>query len=112
MLIVAIVCFVAAIILGLVMLTHLALNKKFSRIIPLTHGALALLGIIFLTRYTISNAETPFVVVTVFFFLVAFGGLYLFSKDLRGKRIPRMIAVAHGSLALISFLLLVIFAVS
>lgn len=110
MLIISIVCFGLAILIGLAMLMHVIQDKPIPRFLPFIHGPLALAGIILL--FISSRNSTPLITVGVIFILAALGGLTLFYKDVTGKPIPKMLAVGHGFIAFSAFLFLVIYTFS
>lgn len=110
MLIAAIICFSLAALLGMALLSFVIKGKKIPKIIALTHGPLALAGIILLIIYAYLNGHGPIASLTLFI-IAALGGLTLFYKDMTGKPVPAWMALAHGMLAFVAFLLLVIYMV-
>jgi hypothetical protein len=48
----------------------------------------------------------------VLFIIAALAGFYLFARDLSKKPVPKAVALIHGVVAVVSFILLLIFAAS
>lgn len=103
-----IISFGCTILLGMVLLSYVLRDKPIPKAIAFIHGPLAVLSLILLIVYNFLNL-TPLIVVTVMFIVAAFGGFFLIYRDMRGKRIPKGVAILHGVLAIVSFILLLIF---
>lgn len=86
MLILAIVLFAIAALLGFYLLTFVLQNKNTPKGVAFTHGPLAAMG------------------------LAALGGFSLIYRDLTGSPLPKWLAIGHGLTALIAFIFLIIFA--
>lgn len=100
--------FVLATVLGLYLLTFVLTNKETPKGIVIIHGFFALIGITLLIIYPFFYNPSP-VTSLVLFILAAIGGLILIYQDLTRKTFPVWLAFGHGLIAIIGFLLLVIF---
>lgn len=100
-------CFTIAIFLGILNILYLIQNKKIPRMNSITHGIFGLTGLSFLiiTSYFYLNKLW---ICVVLFFVAALGGLYLFSYDLRKKKVPLRFALIHGFLASVSLFILIV----
>ncbi len=102
-----IIIFVLAALGGSYLLTYILMEKNTPKGIAIIHGLAALTGLILLIIYSIYY-ESYWTSVVIF--LLAFiGGLYIFSRDLLGKKIPKFLALGHGTIALIAIFSLVFF---
>lgn len=106
MLYAAITCFAIAILFGITMLTFVLRDKKIPKILPLIHGPFALAGLGLLITY--ASYTNTMLAVIILFSAAALGGLTLFFKDKTGKPIPKAMAVGHGFIALVTFVILLI----
>ncbi|ASQ45599.1 hypothetical protein [Legionella clemsonensis] len=107
LLILAIIFFSLAAILGLYLLTYVLTEKHTPKGVAIIHGSTASLGLVLLIIYSLLY-QTPTASLIVFI-LAALGGLYLFYRDITGKEIPKLLAIGHGSIAIIGFILLIVF---
>lgn len=84
-------------------------DKPTPKGIAMAHGFVAaaalVLLIIYTTRYTPGPIESLIV-----FVLAALGGVFMFTRDITARPIPKWLAVGHGVLALVGFTLLLVFA--
>ncbi|KTD11299.1 hypothetical protein [Legionella jamestowniensis] len=108
LLLLAIIFFSLAAILGIYLLSYVLTEKNTPKGVALIHGAAASVGLVLLIIYSLLY-QTPVASLLVFI-LAALGGLYLFYRDITGKEIPKFLAIGHGSIAVIGFILLLIFA--
>lgn len=108
MLYAAILFFVLAALLGLIMLSYVLKGNKPPKTLAFIHGPLALTGIILVIIYAYTTSEIPYASLTLFI-LAALGGLTMLYKHLTGKVIPPAFALGHGAAALIAFVLLLLF---
>lgn len=106
MFILLIIIFLLAMGLGGYLLSYLWNNKNTPKGVALIHGGMGAVGIILLIVYSINHPLT-FISVGVFI-LAALGGIFLFACDILGKKIPNVLGAAHGLIAIIGFVLLVI----
>lgn len=109
MLIIAILFFAFAALLGMYLLAFILQNKNTPKGVAFTHGLLAAIGLIILIMYTILNPSWMIISVVLFIF-AAIGGLVLIYRDIFGKSIPKWMAMGHGLLAIVAFLLVIIIA--
>lgn len=108
MLIIAIIFFALAALLGLFLLTYVLQGKETPKGVAFTHGPLAVIGLILLIIYAILYSPSPIVSIIVFV-LAALGGLMMIFRDLTGKSVPKWMAAGHGIVAVIGFISLLIF---
>ena len=108
MLMVAIIFFTLAALLGLYLLSFILQNKETPKGVAFTHGPLAVIGLIILIIYSILSKSSP-VISIILFVLAALGGIMLIYRDLTGKSIPKWMAIGHGLTAIAGFIFLIIF---
>lgn len=101
MVIAAIIFITLAVFLGAYLLTYVLQDKNPPKAIALAHGAAAVIGILLILIFALTTDKhhkhwDSFTV----FSLAAVVGLYLFSRDIRHKNVPKWIAILHGSLGL------------
>jgi hypothetical protein len=78
--------------------------------LALLHGLLAATGLVVLIIAAMQPGFGGLAMVSlVIFLLAALGGFYLFSFQLRGLPLPSAMVLAHGSAAVIAFVLLLAF---
>lgn len=108
MLIIAIIFFLLAALLGLYLLSFVLQNKNTPKGVAFIHGPLAVTGLIILLLYAFFHTPKPIVSI-ILFILAAFGGLILIYRDLTGQSVPKWMAIGHGLIAMAGFLFLIIF---
>jgi len=108
MLLLALILFSIAILLGFYLLSFVLQNKNTPKGIAFIHGPIAAFGLIILIVYAIVHSPKPLLSILLLT-LAAIGGLVLISLDLMGKTIPKIFAIGHGLIALLGFFLLVLF---
>ena len=101
MVITAITLISLAVILGLYLIKFVLKKQTPPKGVALIHGTLAAFGIIVLLIYALTTSShhkhwDSFAI----FVTAAIGGIYLFSKDIRHKKIPIWVAVVHGAIGL------------
>ena len=108
MLILAIIIFALAAMLGMYLLTFILQNKNTPKGVTFTHGPLAVCGVLILIIYSLIYSHKPIISLSIFI-LAAFGGLILIHQDLTERSIPKWLALGHGLAAIIGLIALVIF---
>lgn len=111
MLILAILFFALAALLGLYLLSFVLQDKNTPKGVAFTHGPLAATGLIILIIYAIFNHPSPIVSIIIFV-LAALGGVMLIYRDITGKSVPKWMAIGHGLVAIVGFIFLIIFTFS
>ncbi|EKD73067.1 MAG: hypothetical protein ACD_45C00473G0021 [uncultured bacterium] len=112
MLLVAIVFFIFAALLGLAILTKIFKHKSTYKPVVFIHGTLASIALINLAVYVaLGHKDLLLIVSFVFFVLTAIGGFTLFTFDINDKQIPKMLAVLHPIGGIISLTLLILYVV-
>jgi len=106
----AIVLFILAAMFGLIVLTSVLKDLPTPKPIVFIHGivaATALLIVIY--YYYIGHNDTLLLTSIVVFVLAALGGLTMFTIDMRGKPIPKALALIHPLAAATALVLLIIY---
>ena len=106
MLLVALLLFAVAALLGLTLLTFVLRSRHTPKGIALAHGTFAALGIVVLVVYWIVAGSAPRTSLLLFV-LAAAGGAVLIVLDLRRGQVPKSLALGHGLIALAGLALLV-----
>lgn len=104
----AIALFSLAAIIGMAMLSFVLKGKRPSMALVLTHGPLALAGIVLLLIYSTTHHPIPFESILLFI-IAASGGIILVIHHFMGKMIPKWLAIAHGIIAVVGFIFLLLF---
>ncbi len=101
MVITAIVLISLAVILGGYLLSFVLQARNPPKGIVIAHGTLAALGIIILLIYALTTDEPhKHWDSIIIFVLAATGGIYLVSRDIRHKDVPKWVAIVHGAIGL------------
>jgi hypothetical protein len=108
MLIMAIVLFAFAALLGLYLLSYVLRDKETPKAVAFIHGPVAATGLILLIIYAYYHSPSPWVSI-ILFALAAMGGLMLIYKDLTGHPVPKALALGHGITAIVAFIFLLKF---
>lgn len=110
MLITAIILFLVAAVFGLIVLTSILKNQPTPKPVVFTHGPIAAIALIIVIIYSVMGHMEPLLITSiVLFVLAALGGLTLFTIDIAGKPIPKLIAVIHPIVAVIALITLIIY---
>ncbi len=110
MLVLSIVLFVVAAILGLTVAVALFQKKETSKPVALAHGAVAAAGLIVLILYALNNAHRLLTVAIVLFIVAALGGVLLLANDLRKKPGPVLLVAIHAVAAAVALVLVLVVA--
>lgn len=112
MLFTAVVFFVVAAFLGTFLLRAILINKPTPKPVVFMHGSIAGLALLALVTYVALGHTAPLLITSlVLFILAAIGGLTMFTLDMSGKSVPKMLAIGHPILAVISVILLIVYIV-
>lgn len=106
--VISLIFFALAALLGLFLLTRILRNKETPKGISMIHGLLASTGLILLIIYSACNNRQDLFVFVAVFVGAALGGLILIYRDIKGKTIPKPLALLHGALAVSAFLTMII----
>lgn len=109
MLIAILVCFLLAAIFGLIILTYVLQDKETPKAVVLLHGGAAALGLLLLIIHATQTFESNIALLSGLFVVVALVGFYMVSRDITGKKIPKVTAIIHGSVAAIGVILFIIY---
>lgn len=101
MVITAVILIAIAVFLGAYLLSYVLQQKIPPKAIAIAHGIAAVLGILVLLTFALTTEKhhkhwDSFVIFTI----AATVGLYMFSRDLRHKSVPKWLAVVHGAVGL------------
>lgn len=102
--------FLIAALLGMVLISYVLKNKNTPKGLAFTHGPLAALGLVLLIIYAFTYGLVPIESI-VLFIIAALGGFVMIYRDLTGKTLPKWLAIVHGSVAIIAFIFLIVFAI-
>jgi hypothetical protein len=110
MLYVTIALFAIAAAMGVINLKHWMGESKPPRGIVYAHGLFAASALVLLLVQAMRSEGAALRTSLVFFIIAALGGFYLFARDLRGKIGPGWLAMVHGLVAVVGFVLLLLVA--
>jgi hypothetical protein len=105
------VIFGIAALIGVYLISHVLQNKFPPKGVALTHGGLAATALVLLIVF-IYNTGADLIQAVALFVIVALGGVIMFIRHLKGKNIPKGLAIAHGLLAIIGFIFLLAYTYS
>lgn len=108
MIILTIILFALAATLGLGLISYVLTNKNTPKGVAIIHGTIGASAIVLLLLYVWLYSPGLYLSL-IFFVLAALGGFTLIYRDLTGKSLPKWLALGHGLLAVIGFILLLIF---
>ena len=106
-----IVLFTLAALVGLYLITFVLRKKETPKAIAMVHGLLAVIAFVLLIVHTISSGA-DLVQAIVIFGLAALGGFILFTRDIKGRSLPKSLAIVHGLLAITGFVFLLVYALN
>lgn len=89
---------------GAYLLSLVLRNKETPKAIAVVHGLAAVTGVVLLIVYSVYY-ENLWAIIGIFLLAAVFG-LYIFSRDILGKKIPKLVALTHGLLAIIGIITL------
>jgi hypothetical protein len=105
----AIVLFAVAAMIGVYLLSFVLQKKETPKAIAIVHGLLAATALILVIVHTVKTGA-DLIQVIILFVITALGGIVLFARDITGKSLPKALALAHGLLAVTSFVFLLVYA--
>ena len=108
MLTIAIIFFAVAAVFGIVNLVSILTNKATMKPSVYIHGVLAATGLVLLIIYAVQEASKNVTLSILLFIVAAIGGFILFGRDLMKKAGPKWLALVHGLVAVISFIILLV----
>jgi uncharacterized membrane protein len=109
MLVIAIILISIAVLLGAYLLSFVLKDKNPPKAIAIAHGICAVLGIFVLLTYALTTQEHhKHWDSLIIFSIAAVIGLYLFSRDIRHKDVPKSVAIVHATIALSGFVWILI----
>jgi hypothetical protein len=93
-------------LIGMYLLALVLQKKETPKFVAVIHGAFVAAALVLLIVY---NSNHPGLTESIILFVVAaLGGATLFVRDLMGKSLPRWLALGHGIIAVIGFIILLI----
>lgn len=102
--------FAIAAVMGIINLKYWMSESKPPRGAVYTHGLFAASALVLLLIQAMKGEGAGLRTSLVFFIIAALGGFYLFARDLKGKVGPGWLAMIHGMVAVIGFVLLLLVA--
>lgn len=108
MLFTALAFFSLAAILGIILISFVLRGRSTPKAVVLFHGPIAAVGIFLLLVYAFYQTPRPMASI-ILFILAACGGFFLLYRDLTGRTLPKWLAVGHGLIAIIGYVLLISF---
>lgn len=101
MVISAVILIGIAVFIGGYLISYVLENKSTPKAVVFAHGAGAILGIIVLLTYALTTERHHKHWDSIIIFGIAgVIGLYLVSRDIRHKKIPKWAALIHGAIGL------------
>ncbi|HKP32964.1 MAG TPA: hypothetical protein VJT83_09560 [Chitinophagaceae bacterium] len=111
MLKIAIGLFVAAAVLGIIILRAIIQQSETPKVAVFIHGLLAAAGLGLVTYYVITNPDNNPLVSLIILAIGAVGGFYLLARDLKKKPGPIGLAIIHMLAGLTGVILLLMFVI-
>jgi uncharacterized membrane protein len=111
MLVVTLVLFVLAAVLGLVVALQIFKKRPTSKGVALSHGVVAAAGLIVLILHAAKNPTKLLTTAIVLLVVAALGGAVVFVNDLKGKAGPAGLVVVHVLVALTAVALVLVVAI-
>jgi len=109
MLIIAIILFCIAAIVGVVMLVAILQDRPTHKSALFIHGTAAISGLLLVSVYMFMAGASPLLIMSLtLFVLAALGGLTLAAFDFTNKKIPKLLAVVHPLVALAGLIALIV----
>lgn len=105
MLLLTIFVFALAALMGVILIWFLLRNKNTPKGLAIIHGTTAGIGILLLVAVLFTSQTKPYLSLA-FFILAAIGGFTMMYRDIFGKSLPKWLAVGHGLIAVVGFVLL------
>ncbi len=103
----ALVLFVVAAAGGLALLVLRIRDAHLPMGLALAHGVFAASGLVVLVMAIVSKGAGAIATLPLILFVIAaVGGFGLFSFHLRGEKVPVSLALIHGTLAVLAFVIL------
>ena len=100
--------FALAAVAGLIILKNWLTSSDTSRTVIYAHGLVAAAALVLLLVQALRNPGGNLRVSLLLFALAAFGGFYLFFRDLKGKVSPMWVAFTHAAIAVSGFVVLLL----
>ncbi|MFT4057918.1 MAG: hypothetical protein QM652_00055 [Legionella sp.] len=108
MLIIAVILFLFAAALGLVILTAVLEDRKTNKKILYIHGIVAIIALVLMIIDIALFGRGSLVILSlILFILAALGGLTMFTLDMQKKPVPKWLALIHPVVALAGLIALV-----
>jgi len=109
MLLIAIILFLIAAGFGFVVLVSILQDKPTPKVFVYTHGSLAVLALLIVGYYIFKHPSQAPLTSFILFLIAALGGIIMFFIDMKGKPVPKWLALIHPLVGLVALLILVIF---
>lgn len=106
MLLAALSAFVLAALAGITLLFFVLNDKERPKWLISAHGVLAAIGLLLLIIYGLHSMDPRILIACGIFIIVALVGFYMAHRDRLGHKVPKAIALMHGSIGALTFLYL------
>jgi hypothetical protein len=111
MLLVALVCFALAAVIGLTLASKIIRKAPTSKPVALAHGLVAATGLVLVIVYMLNAPNRLLTWAVGLLVVAALGGAVLFTNDLRKKPGPVGLIAIHALVALVAVVIVVMVAV-
>ena len=108
----SLILFAVAAVLGLTVAITIFKNKETNKGVAVIHGLFAATALIILIVYALGNTGRNVTTEIVLFIIAALGGLILITRDFMKKTGPKALVVIHALVAVIAFLMLLVFTIN
>ena len=98
-----------AVSLGIYLLSFVLRSKVTPKAVAFIHGPLAVAAIALLIVYSVKHHIADYTGAIAILGFTMLAGIALIVRDLRGKPLPKSLAVVHGILASYGFIFLILF---
>ena len=111
MLLLSLILFALAAIVGLTLAFRIFQKKETSKPVALAHGAVGAIGLVVLILHAAQNPQKLLTVAITLFVIAALGGVLLFANDLRKKSGPAFLVIVHALVAVAAVGIVVVVAI-
>jgi asparagine N-glycosylation enzyme membrane subunit Stt3 len=108
----SLILFAIAAVLGLTVAIQILKNKQTNKVVAVIHGLFAATALIVLIVFALGGTGGGVTTEIVLFVIAALGGVFLITRDLMKKPGPKAVVVIHALVAVISFVMLLVFAMN
>ena len=106
----SLILFAIAAVIGLTLAITILKDKETNKGVAVIHGLFAATALIILIIFAFGETGGGVMTEVILFIIAALGGIFLITRDLMKKPGPKAVVVIHALVAVISFIMLLIFA--